>query len=105
MKRIIVIFLLSTAALLPCATVATLAAASPAAGIENVGSGASAYGGNGRITLIAGNHDAQFSIYSVTGQLIKTVRVGADQRLSVDVPKGFYVVKCSGQWSRKVVVK
>ena len=105
MKRIIAIFLLSAAAILPCATVASLAAASPATSVESVAGTASAYGGNGRIILTAGNHDAQFSIYSVTGQLIKTVRVSADQRLSVDVPKGFYVVKCSGQWSRKVVVK
>ena len=105
MKRIIAIFLLVTAALLPCTIVATLASAMPATSVENVGSGASAYGGNGRIVLVAGSRDTQFSIYSVTGQLIKTVRVNADQRLSVDVPKGFYVVKCSGQWSRKVVVK
>jgi len=73
--------------------------------IESVTSGPAAQGGAGRIILSAGNSDAIFSIYSITGQLIKTVKVSSDQRTSIDVPKGFYIVKCSNQWSRKVVVK
>ena len=66
---------------------------------------ANATGGTGRITLSAGSSDAVFQIYSITGQLIKTVRVNADSHSTVEMPKGFYVVKCNGQWSRKVIVK
>ena len=57
------------------------------------------------IVFIAGSSDATFNVYSITGQLVKVVRVSADQRASVDFPKGFYIVKCSNQWSRKVVVR
>lgn len=66
---------------------------------------ANASGGNGRITFAAGNSDAVFHIYSITGQLLKTVRLSADGHVSIDMPKGFYVVRCNGQWSRKVIVK
>jgi len=65
----------------------------------------SAIGGAGYITLTAGTTDATFNIYTITGQLFKVVRVSAEQRTTVDVPKGFYIVKCGNQWSRKVVVK
>lgn len=73
--------------------------------VATAGSTANAYGGNGHIVLSAGGQEVTFSIYSITGQLIKSVKVNADQRVSVEMPKGFYVVKCAGQWSRKVVVK
>ncbi len=73
--------------------------------IENTATGPAAQGAEGRIVFIAGNSDATFSVYSITGQLVKVVRVSADQRASVDFPKGFYIVKCSNQWSRKVVVR
>jgi len=73
--------------------------------IDNVTSSPSATGGAGQITLSAGNTEATFSIYTITGQLLRTVRVSAEQRATVDVPKGFYIVKCSNQWSRKVVVR
>jgi len=64
-----------------------------------------AQGAEGRIVFTAGNSDATFNIYSITGQLIKVVRVAAEQRASVEFPKGFYIVKCGNQWSRKVVVR
>lgn len=73
--------------------------------IENVATGPAAQGAEGRIIFTAGNSDVTFNVYSITGQLVKTVRVGADQRTSVDLPKGFYIVKCGNQWSRKVVVR
>ncbi|MCQ2288204.1 MAG: T9SS type A sorting domain-containing protein [Muribaculaceae bacterium] len=94
--------------LLTCAALGvTPVMASPDGGnvaqrIENV---ASVAGGTAHITFYAGSVDAVFSVYSITGQLIKTVRVSADNHASIDIPKGFYVVKCNGQWSRKVVVK
>ncbi len=73
--------------------------------VETVTTGPTAQGAEGRIIFTAGNADATFNVYSITGQLVKVVRVSADQRVSVDLPKGFYIVKCSNQWSRKVVVR
>ncbi len=73
--------------------------------VETVVTGPVAQGAEGRIVFIAGNSDATFNVYSITGQLVKVVRVSADQRTTVDFPKGFYIVKCSNQWSRKVVVR
>ena len=73
--------------------------------IETVAPGPAAQGGEGRIIFTAGSSDATFNVYSITGQLVKVVRVSADQRASVDFPKGFYIVKFGNQWSRKVVVR
>ncbi len=66
---------------------------------------ATAQGGVGRIYLSAGNNDAVFNIYSITGQLLRTVRVAADSQVAIDAPKGFYIVRYGNQWSRKVVVR
>lgn len=73
--------------------------------VETVVTGPTAQGAEGRIVFTAGSSDATFNVYSITGQLVKVVRVSADQRATVDFPKGFYIVKCSNQWSRKVVVR
>lgn len=73
--------------------------------VETVATGPTAQGAEGRIVFTAGSSDAIFNVYSITGQLVKVVRVSADQRVTVDFPKGFYIVKCSNQWSRKVVVR
>lgn len=73
--------------------------------VETANPGPVAQGAEGRIVFIAGSSDATFNVYSITGQLVKVVRVNAEQRTSVDFPKGFYIVKCSNQWSRKVVVR
>ena len=73
--------------------------------VETAKAEPTAQGAEGRIVFTAGNSDATFNVYSITGQLIKVVRVSAEQRASVDFPKGFYIVKCGNQWSRKVVVR
>ncbi len=72
---------------------------------ENVANAASVKGGVGTIYFTAGSTDATFSIYAITGQLLKSVKVSADSHMSVDMPKGFYIVRYNSQWSRKVVVK
>ncbi|ROT07843.1 T9SS C-terminal target domain-containing protein [Muribaculaceae bacterium Isolate-104 (HZI)] len=46
----------------------------------------------------------RFYIYSITGQLIKTVDVVAGESEYVDLNRGCYIVKCS-DWSKKVLVK
>ena len=73
--------------------------------IEATVTGPVAQGAEGRIVFTAGSSDVAFNVYSITEQLVKVVRVSADQRVSVDFPKGFYIVKCGNQWSRKVVVR
>jgi len=73
--------------------------------VETATATPAAQGAEGHIVFTAGNSDAVFNVYSITGQLIKVVRVAAEQRASVDFPKGFYIVKCNNQWSRKVVVR
>ena len=103
MKRTLVILLLC--GILGCASTVALPDGRVAQHIESVSSEPSATGGVGRIALYAGNNDAVFSIYSITGQLLRVVRLQADQHTTVDVPKGFYIVRCNSQWSRKVVVR
>ncbi len=44
----------------------------------------------------------QFYIYSITGQMIKSVEVR--ETAIVDLPCGYYIVKCR-EWSKKIVVK
>ena len=73
--------------------------------VETAATGPVAQGAEGRIVFTAGNNDAVFNVYSITGQLVKVVKVSAEQRTSVDFPKGFYIVRCGNQWSRKVVVR
>lgn len=73
--------------------------------VESTATGPTAQGAEGRIVFTAGSSDATFNVYSITGQLVKVVRVNADQRVTVDIPKGFYIVRCGSQWSRKVVVR
>lgn len=102
MKRLLLILLVSMTL--------GVAMATPDSGnavqrIENASSSPSVTGGDGRIYFTAGNTEAVFSIYSITGQLLKTVRISAEGHASFDIPKGFYVVRCNNQWSRKVVVK
>ncbi len=62
-------------------------------------------GGLGRITFSAGDAGVVFSVYSITGQLLRTVSLAAGAQTSIEMPKGFYIVRCGSQWSRKVVVR
>lgn len=43
-----------------------------------------------------------FYIYSITGQMIKSVEV--KESAVVDLPCGYYIVKCR-EWAKKIVVK
>ena len=73
--------------------------------IETVAPSHTAVGEQGRIHFAAGSVEAVFSVYSITGQLMKVVRVPAGTHATLDLPRGFYIVKCNNQWSRKVVVR
>ncbi len=70
-----------------------------------VSTGPSVQGGVGRIVFASAGREATFRVYSITGQLLKVVKVAADSTVTAELPKGFYIVKCGDQWSRKVVVK
>lgn len=102
MKKILAILLMIAA----CGMSGAWAAPEPVpAVVESVANVASVKGGVGSIHFTAGNNDAVFNIYAITGQLLKSVKVTADNHVSVDMPKGFYIVRYNNQWSRKVVVK
>lgn len=44
-----------------------------------------------------------FYIYSITGQVIKTVSVSSGKTI-VELPKGYYIIKCE-QWSKQAIVR
>ncbi len=44
----------------------------------------------------------RFYIYSITGQVIKSVEVA--ENVTVELPQGYYIVKCS-EWAKKIVVR
>lgn len=45
----------------------------------------------------------KFQIFSITGQLIKSVVVKAVP-VRIELPKGFYIVKCDN-WTKRVMLK
>ena len=73
--------------------------------IETISPSHTATGEQGHIHFVAGSTEAVFSVYSITGQLMKVVRVPAGTHATLELPRGFYIVKCNNQWSRKVVVR
>lgn len=61
-------------------------------------------GSDGIALTVADEKPEKFHIYSITGQLVKTIEVGAGGSERVELPRGCYIVKCS-RWSKKVMVK
>lgn len=51
-----------------------------------------------------GSADRTFQIYSIVGQLVRTVTVRAGDTEQLELRAGCYVVRC-GRWSKKVVVR
>lgn len=58
-------------------------------------------GGGVQIT-VNDTESHQFYIYSITGQMVKSVTVS--ESVIVDLPQGCYIIKCK-QWSKKIVVR
>lgn len=50
-----------------------------------------------------GSEPVKFKIFSITGQLIKTIVVKSVP-VKVELPKGFYIVKCD-TWTKRVMLK
>jgi len=46
----------------------------------------------------------RFMVYSITGQVIKTVDVKAGVPVTVELPAGVYIVKCD-KWSHRIIVR
>lgn len=44
-----------------------------------------------------------FQIYSITGQVIKTVTASTGETI-VDLPHGYYIVKCN-EWAKQVIIR
>lgn len=44
-----------------------------------------------------------FHIYSITGQLIKSLEI-ADDTQTIELKQGCYIIKCK-KWSKKVIIK
>lgn len=104
MKRMLHIALTCMALTLAAGTMTTVAQAQQH--IEGVAANApTVTGEQGRIVFTAGAADAVFCVYSITGQQMRVVRLAAGQHATIELPRGFYVVKCNNQWSRKVVVR
>jgi len=103
MKRMLHIALTCLALALTGGALTTVAQAQQH--IEGVAAQPSVTGEQGRIVFTAGTADAVFCVYSITGQQMRVVRVAAGQHATIELPRGFYVVKCNNQWSRKVVVR
>lgn len=53
---------------------------------------------------VKGEKAERFYVFSITGQLVKTIDVDAASVQTVELPRGCYIVKCS-HWSKKVMVK
>lgn len=73
--------------------------------IENVAAQESyVISGEGAITIFNTDEANNYYVYSITGQLIKTVRIAPDSNLTIELPQGYYIIRCQ-QWVRKILVK
>lgn len=109
MKRIIQSIITSAAIILAASPVA-LAIGAPTPDVEALGIGTAAdvpslKATEGGIELKASNADrCVFAVYSITGQLVKTVEVAAASSQTVPLSGGCYIVRCSA-WAKKIVVR
>lgn len=99
MKRYLRIFLVCFCVLLSAGTFSQLFAAEH---IENVDGGCKARPVSGGIELQA-NEQTRVEIYSITGQQVKSVTIGAET-VTVELPNGCYIVR-TPRSSKKVVVR
>ncbi len=59
----------------------------------------------GHVELSAnGSQPTNFAIYAITGQLVKTVMVSPGTSMTVELPKGIYVVR-GDNWAKQIVVR
>lgn len=106
-KRLLTIFTIAFASV---TMTGAIAAVSPSGGdtqssVTVATTAPSVKSGAGHIELTVNDDEATtFYIYSITGQLIKTVTVTSAGTVSVELHRGYYIVKCA-KWSKQAVVK
>lgn len=59
---------------------------------------------NGVIFSVNDDKAYQFGVYSITGQLIKSIKVLPHTSTTITLPKGYYIVRCE-KWAKQVVVR
>ncbi|MDE6248676.1 MAG: T9SS type A sorting domain-containing protein [Paramuribaculum sp.] len=103
MKRFLA-YMLFSAVLGTTGIVASGAASHGGAGVEIVAeSVATVTTGVGEMT-ISTDQTQRFYVFSITGQMIKSLEISAGEQKTIELPNGCYIVKCA-QWSKKVVVR
>lgn len=60
--------------------------------------------GSNILLTARGSADCTFSVYSIVGHLVATVKVKAGDTERIELKAGCYVVRC-GHWSKKVIVR
>lgn len=50
------------------------------------------------------SQSTKFEVFSITGQLVRTLVVPADRVARVELPRGCYIIKCAG-WTKRVMLK
>lgn len=53
---------------------------------------------------VSDNNTYQFGIYTITGHLIRSVKVTPQTSITINLPQGFYIVKCE-KWVKQIVIK
>lgn len=53
---------------------------------------------------VSGTEAVTFHIYAITGQQVRSVNVPGGTTVSVDLPKGVYIVK-GDHWAKQVVIR
>lgn len=46
----------------------------------------------------------QFGIYTITGHLIKSIKVAPHTSVTIELSQGYYIVKCD-KWVKQIVIK
>lgn len=59
---------------------------------------------DGTVLTIRSDAASKFEIYSITGQLIRSLSVNAGATVKVELAKGFYIIKCES-WTKRIVIK
>lgn len=60
--------------------------------------------GGVELTASTDRPSTYFTIYSITGQKVKSVNVSQGTSVHIDLPDGYYIVKCN-DWSRRILIK
>ena len=60
----------------------------------------------GRVIEFTGDSSStvKFEVFSITGQLVRTLMVGKDQTVRIELQRGCYIIKCSS-WTKRVMLK